>query len=87
MLMAVLTRINRRVALVAAGFSAMAVLAAPAPAQATDFYWNGPHESYESCESMASFYRENGAGALGCQYRDLSGTYYDGWYFRHTVLP
>ena len=85
--MAVLTRVNRRAALVAAGFSAMAVLAAPAPAQATEFYWHGPLQTYEICEAIALDYSQNGAAVTGCQYRDLYGTNYDGWYFRHTGLP
>ncbi len=52
------------------------------PALALLWIWMGPYATYESCNAERIDFA-NTYITQACQYRDLSGTLNDGWYFKY----
>ncbi|WP_166380397.1 hypothetical protein [Catellatospora methionotrophica] len=71
-----------RLAVMVASATAVAALAIGSPAQALIWIWMGPYPSKAACDVE----RVEFSGTYitqQCVYRDLTGTFNDGWYFKY----
>lgn len=74
-------RLTRLVAACAAA-SAAAVVGLVSPALALLWISMGAYPSYAVCDAERADFA-NTYHTQSCQYRDLSGTVHDGWYFKY----
>jgi hypothetical protein len=72
----------KRLAAASAVVTTAVVVGLVTPAFALLWIWIGPHATFEACDAERIEF-SNTYITQACQYRDLTGTLNDGWYFRY----